>query len=127
MTDFRRAGRSRRETGPETGPETGRALADAAAELLDRLRSEPLPVGERTAGALRQATRHAFVLVEETRKLAAADTSARIVPFPGAQKNIVDRPVFFNRDEPAAAWADLDLETYRQRVGRMAARTRKRT
>ena len=125
MTDTSRAGRSRRETGP--------ALADDAARLLDRLRREPLPANERAAAALRQATRHAFILVEETRKLAGAEAPARVVPFPGVQKNSVDRPVFFGPDRPAAAWKDSwenrmdnDLETFRQRAGRAAALARPR-
>ena len=129
MTDTSRAGRSRRETDPETG----RALADDAARLLDRLRNEPLPAGERTAAALRQATRHAFILVEETRKLAGAEAPARVVPFPGPRKKTIDRPVFFEPDRPAAAWkdswqnrTDIDLETFCQRAGRAAALARPR-
>ena len=125
MTDTSRAGRSRRETGP--------ALADDAARLLDRLRNEPLPDSERTAASLRQATRHAFILVEETRKLAGAEAPARVVPFPGVQKNSVNRPVFFEPDRPAAAWkdswqnrTDIDLETFCQRAGRAAALARPR-
>ena len=121
MTDTSRAGRSRRETGP--------ALADDAARLLDRLRSEPLPAGERTAAALRQATRHAFILVEETRKLAGAEAPARVVPFPGVQKNSVNRPVFFEPDRPAAAGDDrtgLDLQTFRERADRAVAIARPR-
>lgn len=110
------------------------ALADAAARLLDRLRNEPLPAGRRTATALRQATRHAFILVEETRKLIGANAPSRVVPPPYVQKNTVDRQVFFDsvlseadRKDRWESWADLDLETYRQRVGRIAARARKRT
>ena len=125
MTDTSRAGRSRRETEP--------ALADDAARLLDRLRNDPLPAGERTAAALRQATRHAFILVEETRKLAGAEAPARVVPFPGVQKNSGNRPVFFEPDRPAAAWkdswqnrTDIDLETFCQRAGRAAALARPR-
>ena len=125
MTDTSRAGRSRRETDPETG----RALADDAARLLDRLRNEPLPANERAAAALRQATRHAFILVEETRKLTGAEAPARVVPFPGPRKNTMDRPFFFEPGRPAAAGDDrtgLDLQTFRERADRAVAIARPR-
>ena len=121
MTDTGRAGRSRRETNP--------ALADDAARLLDRLRNEPLPDSERTAAALRQATRHAFILVEETRKLAGADTPAPAATLPPLRKNTKDRPFFFDSNRPAKAGEDrecIDLQTFRERVGLEVAIARTR-
>ncbi len=44
-------------------------LADEAAQLLDRLRSEPLPAEPRTAAALRRATQAAFAILAHTRRL----------------------------------------------------------
>ena len=44
-------------------------LADAAAQLLDRLRNEPLPAEPRTAAALRRATQAAFAILAHTRRL----------------------------------------------------------
>lgn len=101
--------------------ETGPALAEAAAELLDRLRSEPLPAGERTAASLRQATRHAFILVEETRKLAAAKAPAPVRPKAKVQKNTVNRPFFLVSEEPEEDREDgapIDFEAYRRRADR---------
>ena len=108
--------------------ETDPALADAAAGLLDRLRNEPLPAGERTAAALRQATRHAFILVEEARKLAGAEVPVRAAPVPDVQKNSVDRPVFFDsdRNDGWESRTDLDRETYCQRAGKAIAVARPR-
>ena len=44
-------------------------LADAAAQLLDRLRNEPLPAEPRTAAALRRATQAAFAILAHARRL----------------------------------------------------------
>ena len=44
-------------------------LADAAAQLLDRLRAEPLPMDERPAAALRKATQAAFAILAHARRL----------------------------------------------------------
>ena len=44
-------------------------LADAAAQLLDRLRAEPLPAEPRTAAALRRATQAAFAILAHARRL----------------------------------------------------------
>ena len=121
MTDTSCAGRSRRETDP--------ALADDAARLLDRLRSEPLPANERAAAALRQATRHAFILVEETRKLTGAEAPAPVATLPPLRKNTMDRPFFFASDGPATAGEDrecIDLQEFRERVDRAVAIARKR-
>ena len=51
------------------------ALADDAAQLLDRLRAEPLPANPRTAAALRRATQAAFAILSHTRRL--TEPSAR--------------------------------------------------
>ena len=50
-------------------------LADAAAQLLDRLRAEPLPAEPRTAAALRRATQAAFAILAHARRL--TEPSAR--------------------------------------------------
>lgn len=53
------------DIGDETLP-----LADEAADLLDRLREEPLPEEPRNAAALRRATQAAFVILQQARTLA---------------------------------------------------------
>lgn len=117
MTDTVDTTLSRRETDPP--------LADAAARLLDRLRTERLPVDERQAAALRKATRNAFLLVEETRRLTAAKAQNPAIPDSAARKKFkLDRPFFLvldgkrdDRDDPV----DAD----RERADRAQLRNRK--
>ncbi|MDE0717335.1 MAG: hypothetical protein OXH64_05280 [Rhodospirillaceae bacterium] len=51
-----------------------RPLAEEAADLLDRLRDEPLPEEPRNAAALRRATQAAFVILQQARTLAERRT-----------------------------------------------------
>jgi len=121
MTDTAETTRSRRET--------DRPLADAAARLLDRLRTERLPVDERQAAALRKATRNAFLLVEETRRLTAAKAQIPAIPDSAAREKFkLDRPFFLvldgkrdDRDDPA----DADREAFHERADRAHLRDRK--
>ncbi|MCY3830136.1 MAG: hypothetical protein OXF89_13470 [Rhodospirillaceae bacterium] len=122
MTDTADTTRSRPETDPP--------LADAAARLLDRLQAEPLPEDELEAVALRIATRNAFLLVEETRLLAAekAPVSAISRPAP-PDKNQKNRPFFLVSGEPGEDREDgaaVDLQAHRERVRRLAVAARRR-
>lgn len=104
-----------------TPTESGRALAAAAARLLDRLNGEPLPEGVRAAAALRRATRNAFLLVEETRALAAAEAPPN--------ENSRRRPFFAVSGEPEKDREDgapIDLQAHRERVRLLTIAARRR-
>lgn len=124
MTEKRCAGRKRRDTRPATN----RALAAAAARLLDRLRKERLPEDAQEAAALRKATRNAFLLVEELRTLAAAEAPVPAIPRPAPQQIEKDRPFFPFFDEPSKNREDRPDDhrddrrwAFRRRAGREAA------
>lgn len=124
MTEKRRAGWKRRDTRPATN----RALAAAAARLLDRLRKERLPEDAQEAAALRKATRNAFLLVEQLRTLAAAEAPVPAISRPAPRKNKIDRPFFFDPDVPVLTGnaGCVDLEKFRRRVDRAMSPARKR-
>lgn len=119
-----------RNSGPGAGPDSGRALADDAARLLDRLRKEPLPEDPHKAAALRDATRNIFVLVEETRTLAAEEARISGISRSGPQKRrALGRPFFLDSGEPEEdreEGAAVDLQAYRERVHRLAIAARRR-
>lgn len=106
----------------KTTTESGRALADDAARLLDRLRKEPLPEDARKAAALRDATRNVFLLMAETRTLAAEETRISAISRSRSQKrNGLGRPFFLVSGEPEEDREDgapIDFEAYRRRADR---------
>ena len=122
LSDTGRAGGTRCETGRDSGRDSGRALADDAARLLDRLRKEPLPEDAHKAAALRDATRHIFPLVEETRTLAAAEAQISAISRSGSQKrNALGRPFFpisGERERDRDGSAAIDFEAFRRRADR---------
>ncbi|MDE0717334.1 MAG: hypothetical protein OXH64_05275 [Rhodospirillaceae bacterium] len=116
MTEKRRAGPKRRDIRPATI----RGLAAAAARLLDRLRKEPLPEDGQEAAALRIATRNTFLLVEETRLLAAEKAPISAIPHHALPEKIgKNRPFFLESGEPEEHRDDraaTDFEAYRRRA-----------
>ena len=113
----------------DSGRDSGSALADDAARLLDRLRKEPLPEDAQKATALRDATRNIFILVEETRTLAAEEARISAIPSSGPQKrSALGRPFFLDsgdREKDREDGTAVDLQAYRERVHRLAIAARR--
>ncbi len=126
MTGKGQTGRNRRVARPTTI----RGVAAAAARLLDRLREEPLPEDAAAGVALRIATRNAFLLVQETRLLAAEKAPVSAISHPATpNRNRKNRPFFLFSGEPEEDRDDraaVDLEAHRERVRRLAIAARRR-